>query len=438
MRHARYRLRELLRLAAIYAAALLTGVLAGNVWIALALASTGLVGWHYVRLSRMLGDVASRRRLVATRRAGAWDALERLFWRRQNELRTRRRRLVDLLRTYQRAAAALPDAIVILDRADDRIVWFNRAAARTLGLRIPQDVDARLKDAVASPHLANWLAAREREDLLELPSPLDPDQTLSLHPIVYNDDQWLLVARDVSRLMHLQKVRRDFVANVSHELRTPLTVVHGYLDMIEPEDHPELAGIVDEMRRQSHRMTHLVEDLLTLSRLEAQDALAEEETVAMRPLLDTLRREALALSQGRHRILVSDLCSHDLRGSTKELHSAFSNLISNAVRYTPTGGEIEVRYEAESDGGVRFAVRDSGHGIPSQHLARLTERFYRVSTSRSRDSGGTGLGLSIVKHVLALHQSQLEVSSRMGIGSVFSCRFEPERIVPRSEEAVNA
>jgi two-component system phosphate regulon sensor histidine kinase PhoR len=240
-----------------------------------------------------------------------------------------------------------------------------------------------------------------------------------------------VVVRDVTQLMRLEQVRRDFVANVSHELRTPLTVVHGYLDMMEPDDNPEWAPMVGEMRRQSQRMTQLVEDLLTLSRLEAQTQLPEE-SIGMASQLVTLRREAEALSQGRHTVVVVDTAQCDLFGSVKELHSAFSNLVSNAVRYTPTGGRIEIRFERTAGGGAVLAVRDSGYGIPAQHLPRITERFYRVSTSRSRESGGTGLGLSIVKHVLNLHQARFEIASEVGKGSTFACVFGAERVRERA------
>jgi two-component system phosphate regulon sensor histidine kinase PhoR len=185
-----------------------------------------------------------------------------------------------------------------------------------------------------------------------------------------------------------------------------------------------------EMQRQSQRMTQLVEDLLTLSRLEAQDGVVED-IVSMAPMLATLRREAEALSQGRHQVLVEDRAAFDLRGSTKELHSAFSNLVSNAVRYTPAGGTIAVRLEGDAREGVTLAVTDSGYGIPAAHLPRITERFYRVSNSRSRESGGTGLGLAIVKHVLQLHQARLSIDSEVGRGSTFACHFGPERVVRR-------
>ena len=240
-------------------------------------------------------------------------------------------------------------------------------------------------------------------------------------------DKRLLVARDVTKMLRLEHMRRDFVANVSHELRTPLTVIHGYLDMLDPTDFPEWTPILAEMQKQSQRMTQLVEDLLTLSRLEAQESLAEE-SVSMAPMLATLKREAEALSQHRHTLIVQDEAHCDLWGSNKELHSAFSNLVSNAVRYTPIDGTITVRFARDEGGGAVLSVRDTGYGIPLSHLPRITERFYRVSTSRSRESGGTGLGLSIVKHVLNLHQARLEIESEVGQGSTFSIHFTPERV----------
>jgi two-component system phosphate regulon sensor histidine kinase PhoR len=266
----------------------------------------------------------------------------------------------------------------------------------------------------------------------DVPSPIDAGIRLSLRLIPYSDELWLLVARDVSKMMRLEQMRRDFVANVSHELRTPLTVVHGYLDMLDPGDQPEWAPILSEMRHQSQRMTQLVEDLLTLSRLEAQDGVVDE-SVAMEPMLATLGREAEALSQRRHTITVEDDAHVDLWGSNRELHSAFSNLVANAVRYTPANGSIAIHFALDTGGGAALSVRDSGYGIPAAHLPRITERFYRVSTSRSRESGGTGLGLAIVKHILQLHQARLGVDSEVGRGSTFTCHFGAERVHPRGQ-----
>ena len=293
-------------------------------------------------------------------------------------------------------------------------------------------VDAPLGDRLQSLPIGRWLAAgRHAEPLSDLPSPADPQIRLNLHLIPYSDTLWLLVARDVTKLMRLEQMRRDFVANVSHELRTPLTVVHGYLDMLDPADQPEWAPILREMRAQSQRMNQLVEDLLTLSRLEGQDAL-DEEHVAMAPLLQALAREAHAHSLGRHAITVDDDAHVDLWGSEHELRSAFSNLVSNAVRYTPDGGRIAIRWAHGADGGPVLSVCDTGPGIAAEHLPRLTERFYRVSASRSRESGGTGLGLAIAKHVLGLHHARLEIESAVGAGSCFSCHFRADRVYQRS------
>jgi two-component system phosphate regulon sensor histidine kinase PhoR len=266
-------------------------------------------------------------------------------------------------------------------------------------------------------------------------SPLQPGATLSLRLLPYSESLWLLVARDVSRLLALEQMRRDFVANVSHELRTPLTVLHGYLDMLDPAEQPEWAPMIAEMQRQSQRMTQLVEDLLMLSRLESRDELPSEEIVPMAGMLAALRREALALSNGRHEVRVEDAACVDLCGSPPELHSAFSNLVANAIRYTPEGGSVLIALRPEPDGdgraGVALSVTDTGYGIPAAHLPRITERFYRVSNSRSRESGGTGLGLSIVKHVLSLHQARLEIASEVGVGSTFSCHFGAARVRAR-------
>ena len=427
---------SLARTALVLSAAAVTGLLAGVPWAALALAALGVAGWQLWRLRAVLRRLESRQRIGSSPGRGAWHALDRLLHRNQGEMRARNRRMLDMLRAYRAAAAALPDAVVVVERNSQRILWFNEAATRLLGLRTPADVDQPLGERLQPLPIAHWLSSgRNAEPLADVASPLSDDLRLTLRLIPYSDELWLLVARDVSKLMRLEQMRRDFVANVSHELRTPLTVVHGYLElldasMLDRSEQAEWAPMLEEMRRQSTRMAQLVEDLLTLSRLESRDVLADE-SVPMQTMLQTLRNEAAALSQGRHAIEVSDHAKVDLWGSQKELHSAFSNLVSNAVRYTAAGGCIAIGFERDAGGGATLSVRDSGYGIPAAHLPRITERFYRVSTSRSRESGGTGLGLSIVKHVLNLHQARLEIESEVGRGSVFQCRFGPERVRPR-------
>ena len=423
-------LRTLGQLALILAGAAVLGLLIGYPWPVITFAALGVVAWHYWRLRNVLLRLTARQRLKPPLGEGIWNELDRLLHRSQSEMRARKTRLIDMLRAYRAAAAAMPDAIVVVERNSQRIQWFNHSANSLLQLRYPRDIGAPLAQRLQPLQLSHWLASGRNAETLEIASPWNPAVTLSLRLIPYSDDLWMLVARDVSRLLQLEQMRRDFVANVSHELRTPLTVVHGYLDMLDPDEHPDWAPMLAEMQRQSQRMTQLVEDLLMLSRLESQDSLPAEETVAMAPMLATLRREAQALGQGRHDISIEDKAGVDLWGSNKELHSAFSNLVGNAVRYTPAGGRIRIRFRPD-DKGVALEVIDSGYGIPAAHLPRVTERFYRVSTSRSRESGGTGLGLSIVKHVLHLHQARLDIASEVGRGSTFSCHFGAERVRQR-------
>ena len=425
--------RTLLVLAALLAGATVLGLAVGQAGWVLAATALGVLAWHYWRLRRVLLGLTARRRWEPARGSGAWNELDHLLHRSQTEMRARKRRLLDMLRAYRAAAAALPDAVVVVDRNTQRAIWFNRAATGLLGLRHPQDLGAPVGERLQPLPLSRWLAAgRNAEPMHDAPSPVDERVRLNLRLIPYSEDYWLLVARDVSKLLRLEQMRQDFVANVSHELRTPLTVVHGYLDMLDPDDFPEWRPMLEEMQKQSQRMTRLVEDLLTISRLESRDSLPEE-TVAMAPMLATLQREASAYSQGRHTVEVRDLAACDLLGSTQELHSAFSNLVTNAIRYTPAGGRVEVEFARTPDGGAVLSVRDTGYGIPAAHIPRLTERFYRVSSSRSRESGGTGLGLAIVKHVLGLHQARLAIDSEVGQGSVFACHFGPERVQPRHD-----
>ena len=337
----------------------------------------------------------------------------------------RARRLAAQLSDLRTAACALRDALVLLD-TEGHVRWCNPAAQRLLGIAWPRDRGQPLATHFGDGEAGAWLRAGQG-DADDVASPVDAAVRLQLNLIPYSEHRRLLIARDISRVTKLEQVRRDFVANVSHELRTPLTVIHGYLELLNPEDVPALAPVLNEMRTQSQRMRQIVEDLLELSRLEMQQHVPEER-VEMAPLLESLHREAEALSHGNHRVAVEDQGHIDLLGSPKDLHSAFSNLVSNAVRYTPEGGGITIRWR-RTPTGAEYSVTDTGYGIPADHLSRLTERFYRVSSSRSRATGGTGLGLSIVKHVLNLHDAQLRIESEAGKGSTFTCVFGKERLL---------
>ncbi len=405
------------KLPAALAAALLAGALLG--WLAGGHVAAGVAGVAVAEVVLLLTRIGHETPPMMA----APTAISPL---QHDRFMMRSRRIASSLRDLRNAASQLPDAVVLLDR-QQQIRWFNHAAENLLGLRRPQDRGQPLQQRLAGSELADWLRRGTQEPLSDVAAPGQADSQINVSMLPFGDQEQLLMARDISHLNRLEQIRRDFVANVSHELRTPLTVIHGYLELLDPEDVPELAPVLGEMRAQSKRMGQIVEDLLTLSRLETQRQVADER-VPMASLLATVRKEAEALSQGRHQIVLEATAEADLLGSPKDLHSALSNLVSNAVRYTPTGGSITIRWTRVPDGAV-YSVSDTGFGIPAKHLARLTERFYRISSSRSRDSGGTGLGLSIVKHVLNLHQAQLQIDSAPGVGSTFACCFSQARLL---------
>jgi two-component system phosphate regulon sensor histidine kinase PhoR len=255
-------------------------------------------------------------------------------------------------------------------------------------------------------------------------------RTLSLQIVSFGDQEHLLLSQDVTGAARVEAMRRDFVANVSHELRTPLTVLAGFLETIQDLklDAARVRDYVGLMAPQAERMKRLIDDLLTLSALEHAPPPPDADRIPLRPLLERVRAEAEALSAGKHRITLEIDDTHDLLGAEREIASAFTNLATNAVRYTPAGGEVRLRWTSGTSGG-EFMAEDSGIGIDPEHLPRLTERFYRVDRGRSRETGGTGLGLSIVKHALARHQAALAIESTPGKGSRFCAHFPPTRLV---------
>jgi two-component system phosphate regulon sensor histidine kinase PhoR len=346
--------------------------------------------------------------------------------RRQTQIESR---LSAALDRFQQAAAALPEGVIILDEAD-RIEWCNPRAEAHFGLDSQRDRGQLLTYLLRNPQFVEYLDTRQfSEPLVLRVSRNDTELVLSIQLVPYGGSEKLLLSRDITRWERMETTRRDFVANVSHELRTPLTVLNGFLETLAdlPKPDPELTRrSITLMAEQTVRMNRLVEDLLTLSRLEGTHTPLREELVDVPKLCQTLLRDAQALSASRHRVHVRIDHQDGLLGSPEELRSAFTNLISNAVRYTPEGGEIELSWSSRGGEPV-FAVRDTGIGIEPHHIPRLTERFYRVDRSRSRATGGTGLGLAIVKHVLSRHQAHLEVNSEPGRGSTFSVVFPAAR-----------
>ncbi|HWU68137.1 MAG TPA: phosphate regulon sensor histidine kinase PhoR [Stenotrophobium sp.] len=362
--------------------------------------------------------------------AGIWgDIFDRLLeMRRRN--RKKQKQLSAMLAEFQASTAALPDGAVVLG-AHGEIAWFNQAAQKLLGLRNADDIGLRIANLIRHPAFIRYFTQGDYEQEVESPSPIHSASTLLLRIIPYGNSQRLLIVRDISELKRLEAARRDFVANASHELRTPLTVLRGYLDMMEPEtnDHAALAEWrvpLEEMRSQALRMESLVHDMLRLARLDG-DAAARQEVLEMEGMVAKVVEEAKALSQGRHVFEVSADADLQLLGDDSDVRSILTNLLSNAVRYTPDGGSIRAIWTIEPDG-ARFSVSDTGIGIAVQDMPRLTERFYRVDASRSRATGGTGLGLSIVRHALERHDGRLEIRSELGKGSTFTCHFPGKRV----------
>jgi len=353
------------------------------------------------------------------------------------EQRKSERSLASSLKSFQQAGAAIPDGLVILGPSD-HIEWCNPRAEQHLGLSRARDVGQQITYLVRAPHFAEHLRENRYGEPLMLRQTrgIDQTQVLSIQLVPFGDQAKLLLSRDVTQFERVERMRQDFVANVSHEMRTPLTVVIGFLETVLDMGAVTPAGVrpLNLAMDQALRMQRLVEDLLTLSRLESPANRLQEEPVDVPALMRTLHQEALALSAGRHRIELGLESMARVRGNAEELRSAFGNLVTNAITYTPQGGSIRLSWA--SDGShVCFVVQDSGIGIEAQHIPRLTERFYRVDRSRSRETGGTGLGLAIVKHVLARHGAHLDIRSEPGKGSRFTAVFPGTAIA--AEEAVD-
>lgn len=425
------RIPEWLLLAGIAVLALAAGIASGDYVLALAVA-LGLFAVRQVWIARRLARaLRGKQRLEPPFPGGPWREIFTAVRSLQLRSRKRKRRLSRFVSRFQEAAAVLADGVVILGR-ENRIEWRNPAAAALLGLESRDCLGAPVAARVRDPVFVEYMAAGEFTRALEIRAPGNLAVMLSILVTPYGRRrQHVLVARDITRAYHLDQTRRDFIANVSHELRTPLTVLSGNLEMLGEDGVDERAvhTALGSMRENAERMRLLVRDLLTLSRLEMDRPEQGELPVDVTVLLESIVRDARVLASGSGHV-VSLEAEPDLwiRGRESDLHSAFANLVNNAVRHTPPRTAVAVRWHGD-DGGARLAVEDNGPGIPARHLSRLTERFYRVDASRSADTGGTGLGLAIVKHALDGHDATLNVESREGAGTVFECRFPVARLV---------
>lgn len=422
--------------------AILGALCAGAGWllgarVALGLGALGLAVLYLAQLYYLaaLGNWLERPSLPEMPNGiGAWGEVFARLYRQQRATEIAQQRLIDNEERFRRTISALPDGIILID-ASLQIEWCNPGGERHLGLSLKRDLGLRLTNLVRDPAFVAYMTGGRFEQPL-LFSPLSlPGTTLSLAVVEFEPARTILVTRDITQSELVDAMRRDFVANVSHELRTPLTVIKGFLESLIDNGsdlNPTRLHHLSLMHEQGDRMHRLIEDLLTLSRLESNQGPDVEEEVDAAQLVSEVADEARTLSAGRHRISV-DVQKVKLRGGREEVRSAYGNLMSNAVRYTPVGGNICLRC-IEQDGGVALQVQDTGIGVAPEHIPRLTERFYRVDKSRSRETGGTGLGLAIVKHVLIRHQARLDIQSEVGRGSLFSAWFPPSRRIPTASE----
>ena len=397
-------------------------------WATIASGLAIQLGYHLIYFRRM--DTWSQAPAADKRLSGigAWDEIFARLYKHEKDGDAARDALNAEVARLSAVIHALKDGVIMLD-AESAIRWCNTAGAQQFGLNLRTDIGQHIGNLVRDPALSAYLADAEFSQPLKMQI-AGGDRLLSIGVLGFGEGGRILHVRDVTQEAKLDRVRRDFIANVSHELRTPLTVIKGFAETLLdlPLDVAQRNAYLGLIAEQSQRMQQIVQDLLSLSSLDASPPPPTTERVDVSTMLANLLRDANTMSKGKHRINLSapDHAGYML-GAEHELHSAFTNLVTNALRYTPDGGEVSIVWDI-GDSGATLAVTDTGMGIDPEHLPRLTERFYRVDRGRSRESGGTGLGLAIVKNALARHQATLEIESTPGKGSTFRARFPASRV----------
>ena len=414
-------------------------LLGADAGVVCALVLVPILARHIFHLLRLGRWIHRHHRLVPPFPRGIWGDVYRSIAQYQQRARKRRRRQLRFTRRFREAAMSVPDALVVLSR-QKRVEWANPAASGLLDLSWPRDDGRRLEDILHHPQLKEFIRSGDYGRPLELAPEHNRAIMLSLRitPLGARKRQRLIVARDITKIFHLNMIRRDFVANASHELRTPLTVVAGFLETLSdstdtPESHRRPLQL---MVNQTERMRSIIDDLLTLSRLEMADRSTELAPSDLPEEIRGIVNDARALCAGSHAIVLDMDPNLRVLGNAPELRSAFSNLVFNAVKHTPPGTRVRVTWIKEG-GHPTFTVTDNGGGIAPEHIPRLTERFYRIDKARSRTHGGTGLGLAIVKHVLNRHDARLIIASEVGKGSSFICRFPQSSALAAETSAVS-
>ena len=413
------------RIIAVQIFAGLVGYLFGNVYFALALTSFGLLLWNYSHLFKLMDWLWQGTSISPPQARGIWGRIYDGLYHRIRKQRKKQKQLNERIRKFRDGAEALPDAAIVLS-TELTILWGNKKASQLIGIRWPGDVGQRIDNLIRFPEFAKYLDDGNYESPCLIISPVNSELQLELRMMSYGSDQILLLARDISKIQRLEEMRRDFVANVSHELKTPLTVVRGYVEMVQLDESaltPHWQKAFVTIETQVSRMDRLVDQLLVLSRVENKAEDDSLQQVDLSRLILAIVEDVQWLNQEKNHT-ISDNIAPDIQinGNEHELKSACMNLLSNAIAYTPENGVIDV--SLTSDGNkVRFSVKDNGPGIKPEHVNRLTERFFRVDKSRSRNTGGSGLGLAIVKHVLNHHNAELAIESEWNKGSEFIIYF---------------
>lgn len=390
------------------------------------------IWWQYKEFSKILYWLKKRKEASSPSQTGIVDETCREIDYLRDRNKSRKQKLSGYLKRFQEGTGALPDAVVILGTHGE-IEWANAKAQEYIGVQWPKDAGLRLSNLVRFPKLITYLNSEEKESEkgLQITSPVNEKLTLEVRVSPYGETQKLLVARDITEISRTNQMRKDFIANASHELRTPLTVISGYLEgfVDDPECPEEWIGYMQQMRSQSIRMQRLIEDLIQLSSLEAKSGSNKHDVIPVPDILLAITNEAKSLSGFmNHEITLNVDQDLYLKANQQEIHSVFSNLVFNAVQYTPERGRIEIDWY-EDETGAHFSVRDNGFGFMPEHIPRLTERFYRIDAGRSREKGGTGLGLAIVKHALARYDGDLYIDSELNKGSLFRCDFPATHII---------
>lgn len=422
---------DIRRLCIVVSLALVVGWALENILLTLLVALLLYCAWLHRQVGQLLRWIRDRKHTLAPEPRGVFEDLCREIDYLRDRDKKRKKKLRVYLKQIQQATRASPDGTVVLDEHGS-VKWANKAATATLGIHWPDDNNQRITNLVRMPELVEFIDVATKKSSIDITSPVDPNIRLNIRLTPYGNNQRLFVARDVTQLHRTNQIRSDFVANVSHELKTPITVLRGYLETMNAQQGlcpPAWQPGLEQMSNHVRRMQAVVEDLLTLSKLEQNDHVDDHTRITVAEMITDIHRQAQNLEDHSDHIFVLEIDTNlEILGSSNELFSCFSNLVFNAVQYTDARGVIEIHWYRDEHG-AHFSVKDNGKGIPAEKIPRLTERFYRVDRSRARALGGTGLGLAIVNHVLSRHRATLHIENEVGAGSMFRSDFPPELIV---------